>query len=107
MRHPSLVGPVWIHEVGVHGDHPDRLVVEEEGDSTVRGSATSSRRDRVPAPTLLTAGPEGHQPDENYKRPLKTRTRVVLHSSLLPGHDDALRSEDHTSELQSRRDLVC
>src|SRR5687768_3842553 len=31
----------------------------------------------------------------------------IFHSSLLPGDENSLRSEEHTSELQSRLHLVC
>src|SRR5690606_39798505 len=40
--------------------------------------------------------------DESYSEHLADRNRIVI-----PGEDGEMRSEEHTSELQSRENLVC
>src|SRR5690349_22382631 len=42
-----------------------------------------------------------------YLAAMSRRLRATCPSSRLAPMDDAARSEEHTSELQSRRDLVC
>src|SRR5207249_10425374 len=53
-------------------------------------------------PTLV---PAGHRTARVGVGVEGARTQVVHHHEITVGHD--LRSEEHTSELQSRFDLVC
>src|SRR5438874_5747415 len=58
-----------------------------------------------PYTTLFRSGPD--QPPDDPRRPqrpgLQDQGRQVVSGDHLP----SLRSEEHTSELESRRDLVC
>src|SRR5690349_23926574 len=49
-----------------------------------------------------------HTPSNAWSRSLSpSRTRTMTRQRAAPGVRGCVRSEEHTSELQSRRDLVC
>src|SRR6266496_5579807 len=58
------------------------------------------------APALPVAVITAHEPDDPAVQPLRAAADEFLHKPVRPQQLQA-RSEEHTSELQSRRDLVC
>src|SRR5690606_41175836 len=65
-------------------------------------------RDVIPVMTEIAALPGGHKPLNFIHRLADGSTRhVQTYAGPIEIYGDKLRSEEHTSELQSRENLVC
>src|SRR5438874_3250980 len=60
-----------------------------------------------PYTTLFRSPKHWHQAIDNSMLHCRLRLRGIPYDAMKPQAPGLLRSEEHTSELQSRRDLVC
>src|SRR5690606_42052814 len=95
------------YRAGVHRD-PHSFPTRRSSDLDATDEAMARAYERWHLVSRLER-PEGwvYRVAVNWATSVLRRRRRSLHRLYDPGDDDPARSEEHTSELQSRENLVC
>src|SRR5207249_445749 len=101
----SLAAPAWAFNGGIQG-----LVLNAQGGPVRGATVTVTAKDQEPLAKVLTSEDGSYdisnlEPGVYTLKVSSANTQQVLQMDVVV--DSETRSEEHTSELQSRFDLVC